>query len=264
MHPNAEDGAGDDALGDSVRSSAGKPLVDDDCDGYVDEEAIVKGDLIVTEINNYSSAGGSAEDSRNKKANWFEVYNDSPLSLDLSNWTFATCDYAASGGIGFDEGTPDWSYCDAIEWFSISPETELVLLPEGYAVLCRDDTVFDDPSDCDYSYGGSTAINENPAGVPYQNADAEFRPANGLIGAALSATSPSVNMLIDDVGWYYHSSLDRWPYELNMSMCLSADALSSSANNALVNWGNPRASDVWASDPVDNYGTPGSANLTCE
>ena len=97
-----------------------------------------------------------------------------------------------------------------------------------------------------------------------KNADAEFRPANGLIGAALSATSPSVNMLIDDVGWYYHSSLDRWPYELNMSMCLSADALSSSANNALVNWGNPRASDVWASDPVDNYGTPGSANLTCE
>jgi len=263
VYPSAEDGAGDDAIGESGRSSAGNPLVDDDCDGYVDEEAIAKGDLIVTEINNYSSAGGSSDDSRNQKANWFEVYNASPITLDLSNWTFAACDYAASGGVGFDEGEPDWSYCDEIHWFSISPEADLILLPTGHAVLCRDDSVFDDASDCDYSYGGSSGI-QNPAGVAYQNADVEFRPANGLIGTALSEFSPSVDILVDDVGWYYHSSHDRWPYELNRSMCLDTSALSAIANNELDNWGNASASDVWASDPTENTGTPGSANLHCE
>ena len=166
VYPNAEDGAGEEALGDTTRSAAGSPLVDDDCDGYVDEEAIAKGDLIITEINNYSSAGGSSADSRNRSANWFEVYNDSPLTLDLSNWTFAVCDYAASGGVGFDEGEPAWSYCDEIQWFSISPEAELVLAPEGYAVLCRDDSVFDNADDCDYSYGGSTAIIQRRRRIP--------------------------------------------------------------------------------------------------
>ena len=264
VNPDAEDGAGETAEDYPERSAEGAPLVDDDCDGYVDEDAVSTGDLIVTEINNYASAGGSNADSRNSNANWFEVYNASPITLMLSNWTFAACDYAAPAGVGFDSGEPDWSYCDDVEWFAVSPDAGLILLPTGYAVICRDDSVFDDPSDCDYTYGGSGGAGKNPADIPYRNASAEFRPANGMLGTALSESKPSLNQLNDDVGWYYHSSSERWPYERNMSMCLSNTALSTTENDTLENWGNPSSDDVWATAPTDNYGTPGSANLHCE
>ena len=56
-------------------------LADDDCDGLVDEDLVVAGDVMVTEIFNIPESSDPAA------GEWFEVQNLSDTTIDLANWT---------------------------------------------------------------------------------------------------------------------------------------------------------------------------------
>jgi hypothetical protein len=95
-------------------------LLDNDCDGTVDEDFVAPGSVILSEI---MANSGWADDSSGE---WFEVYNTSDMAIDLIGWTarddatdemviddhivvepgayavLGTGDYGSSGGVTAD------------------------------------------------------------------------------------------------------------------------------------------------------------------
>jgi hypothetical protein len=96
--------------------------VDDDCDGYIDEESVVYGDVIFTELAIRVTGSGSAE--------WFELYNDSGHDLWLDGWEMSQ---------GADK-------------FCISPDLG-VWAAESYLVFCASAP---NGVTCDYTYNTNT------------------------------------------------------------------------------------------------------------
>ena len=64
---------------------------DDDCDGLLDEDAVGVGYIIVTEVLSAPLASGAS------LGEWFEIYNDSAMDIDLYGWTVYEDDE-----VGFD------------------------------------------------------------------------------------------------------------------------------------------------------------------
>ena len=60
--------------------------IDDDCDGTIDEDFVVAGDLIITEVMARPEAADDA------LGEWFEVYNPTDTDFDLLGWTLAADD----------------------------------------------------------------------------------------------------------------------------------------------------------------------------
>jgi hypothetical protein len=224
------------------------PLVDDDCDGWIDEDAIHAGDVVVTEISKNSTAGGSG--NRNADANWIELYNTTSYDIDLSNWEITAC--ATSG---FDTDTvPAWDSSCTIQQIAVSPDADLVIPSGGRAVLCQDATVFFTPSDCDYDYGDTgTYTGTSPEGLAYSNAAFTFEILDGIVGVDL------IGSIVDEVGWYYTDS-DSWPNQRQYTTALMAGSENGSDNDAMDNWCVSSDAEHWAVTPSYNYGTPGTVN----
>jgi hypothetical protein len=55
-------------------------LLDDDCDGLVDEDFVMEGDVIVAEIMIDPATSNDAN------GEWFELYNASEFTIDLRGW----------------------------------------------------------------------------------------------------------------------------------------------------------------------------------
>ncbi len=82
----AEEVGGDDCndldatIGPLVRDTRAD-LADDDCDGFVDEDLVLPGDLLITEVFAAPTAGDPA------LGEWFELINLSSTTIDMANWT---------------------------------------------------------------------------------------------------------------------------------------------------------------------------------
>ena len=55
-------------------------LTDDDCDGWVDEDFVAVGDIVVSEVNRQSRVGGT---TAVPNASWVEVYNASSRTVEI-------------------------------------------------------------------------------------------------------------------------------------------------------------------------------------
>ena len=66
--------------GRTIDDATSRFLVDDDCDGRVDEDDIAEGDVLVTEVMAQATVEGGA---------WIEVVNRSGVARQLQNWTLA-------------------------------------------------------------------------------------------------------------------------------------------------------------------------------
>jgi hypothetical protein len=230
------------------------PLADVDCDGYVDEDAIVFGSVVISELSKLSSAGGSDGLTRNPDANWFEVYNAESFDIDLSNWVFALCDETVTAEV------PTWEECDATYEVAVAPDAGLVVEAGGYVVLCASDSAWTDPTRCDYVYTDTTTwTGTGPDGAGYADASATFEAEGGIIGASLEGTT------VDDVIWSYVNEGQSWPSLLNATTCLLAASLDATLNDSRDGWDVTTADAVvaWATNPTDNWGTPGEANTQC-
>lgn len=221
--------------GDATVSPAGaesENAVDDDCDTMVDEDFISSGDIVIDEIARQVYTGGDGA-SKNDKAQWFEVHNTTATDIDLSGWYLEE-----------EDG----------DSFYIAPEAALVVPAGGYKVLCYEDTWFEDASMCDYQWSDTSQ------GSPYYDLTYYFERDDGLAALYLAGN------LIDTVHWYYEESAGYWPRTAHYSMRLDDDALDATSNDDLNNWclssNTIFSSSAYPGYP--DYGTPGSANGSCE
>jgi len=272
---DSEDYGGDDCLDSDANIAPGltddatDSLTDNDCDDLVDEDAIVEGSLLFTELSRMSSAGGTATHSWNLEANWVEVYNAESFDIDISNWALRACeekgtnDGTGDGGWTEVDGVPvpDWDQCDEIHWVGISPDAAVIVPAGGYAVLCQNDdgSIWDDPTQCDYVYTDSSAwTGSSPEGYAYANEDTYWHHHNGLLALELDGTQ------VDELGWYELSTVDGpWPRSVRYTMTLSLSAYTASDNDSADNWCNSDNSLIWASSPTDNFGSPLAADKSC-
>jgi large repetitive protein len=201
--------------------------VDDDCDEWIDEGALVGGELVLTEIMPNPSDGDTGRE-------WFEVLNVSKtLTLYLDGWAFSK-----------DDGMKP-------ETFFVSPEAGLWLGPGERALFCEDAAMFEAEAvsaTCDYEYG--TTDN----GL----ADSIHGPATALsldLHSLYDAMTFMVDaLLVDVVVW----DMDTWPFVEGQSHTLSESHLDAVSNDDPANW--CTATELYDTGGAEaDYGTPGIA-----
>ncbi len=234
-------------------------MVDDDCDGWLDEDGVVSGALVFSELNRSSTADGSTS---TRADNWFELYNTQSFDIALDDVSFRACEMYGTGyGGGFTDNEPSWGECFATHWVAVSPDAGLVIPAGGYAVFCADDTVFDDPTECDYTWTDTTTwTGSNPNGRVYSNADTLFKDQNGMLGVYYAG------VFKDDIGWYYGADgTTDWPLRSKYTMTLSNSHLDATDNDDPAYWCDASSSSSykWSTIVDNNYGSPGWADAGC-
>jgi hypothetical protein len=232
-------------------------LVDNDCDGYVDETFVAAGDLVVSEINKQARFGGT---TAVPNGSWVEVYNTSSRTIDMSNWTIA-------------RGTSTSGYAIAID-----PAAAPVIAPHDYAVFCDTDDYISSgtaafPLTCDYVWGDETQPSTYQ-GTYHNNKFALNSTADTF--ALYSAGSRTTGTLIDSVTWTYDATNGYWPLNARFSVSLDPAYLTGTLNDNRLAWCSTTASATGAvsnnttwrwydtSGTVnDEHGTPGAANYDC-
>ncbi len=214
-------------------------LVDEDCDDMVDEDFIVTGDVIVTELARQPYTGGTGT-SANVNAQWFEVMNVSAETVDMSGWYI-------------EEGDGDFYY--------LSPDASLVLGPGDMAVLCYGTGGFPAASSCDYVWGDRTN-GTSSLGLAQYDTTFYFDRDDDLLAIYVDG------VLVDDLAWSL-TPVDgiTWPRTARYSMRLDDDALDGASNDVPASWCVSATSQVYTATGArggPDYGTPGSANGSCD
>ncbi len=207
--------------------------LDDDCDVLVDEDSLVAGSLVVSEVTRQPYAGGSGT-STFVNAQWFEVHNPGTEPVDLAGW------YVSDG-----DG----------DGFYLPPGFELVVPAGGYLAVCYDDITFADPTECAWRWGDVSV------GSPWTDTTYYFDRDDDLV--ALHAGP----LLVDEVHWTYDSANGYWPRTATYAIRLDDGALEATANDQLEHWCDASSATVWSGSGLSGYpdhGTPGAANGSCD
>ena len=211
--------------------------VDDDCDEWIDEDALKGGELILTEIMPNPSGSDTGRE-------WFEVMNVSKSTLYLDGWAIAKNDKMKP------------------ETFFVSPEAGLWLDPGGRALFCEDADVFEAEAvsaTCDYEYG----TDDN--GLADSIHGAATAPGMDLHSLYDSLTFMVDALTVDGVAW----DMTTWSFMEGESQELSESFLDATSNDNPDNW--CRGTELYDSGGADtggadtggadaDYGTPGTAN----
>jgi hypothetical protein len=247
----------DDADG-SVNPGAAEAddLADQDCDGWIDEDFVAVGDIIITEINRQPRIGTATIVTA---AQWFEVYNTSSRTVDLSNWFVAR-----TSGIGTDR-------------FYIDPADVVQVAPGGYLTLCETNDYENDagvaqPLFCDYQWKDESQTNTY-VGTYKDNTFHLQRDEDNL--QLYIEGDQSTGTLIDNVHWYYDAINGYWPRDARFSLSLDPAHFTGTDNDVLANWCSTTAvagvvvntpSLRWydvAATANDEHGTPTATNYDC-
>ena len=221
---------------------------DDDCDLWVDEDFVAVGDLVITEIARQTYVGGS---SSNADGQWFELYNVSSRTVDLSYWYI----------IRADSSTNDAYFID--------PDEHLTVAPGDYAVLCKTNNYESDadasyPLLCDYVWGDEAEASSYSS-IYHDNTFNMQRDLDSL--SLYIEGGSSVGTRIDTISWSYTgASSSDWPRDGGRSMGVDPDLMNSVSNNTNTNWcstSNTTPYSWYKSGSVSDYGTPGAANYNC-
>jgi hypothetical protein len=237
---------------DATSYPAGTELddgADNDCDGWVDEDFVAVGDIVVSEIDRQPRIGSA---STVTDAQWFELYNTSSRDIDLSNWyiTRASSTVARVG-------------------IYVDPDEHVVIAAGGYAVFCKSDDYTAAATSaselvCDYVLGDPTEA-ATWAGTAHANTFTLQRDDDTL-GVYLGG-SATTGTAIDTVHWTYDAVNGYWPRDARSSLSLDPAALDAVSDDALTAWCSSPASSAYtwydAGGTALEYGTPGSANYDC-
>ncbi len=224
-------------------------LADDDCDGWVDEDFVVSGDVIVSEVTRQPRVGAA---STTTNAQWFEVHNTSARDVDLSNWYFSRSNSSV-----------------ARDGFYVDPDDEVVIAAGGYAVFCKTDDYAAVSTSystlvCDYVWGDESA-SSSYAGTYHDNTFNLQRDQDTL--EVYVGGSSTTGTLVDAVTWYYDATNGYWPRDATRSLNLDPAGLDGTSNDAISNWCSTTNSSTYrwyyVSSSNAEYGTPGTANYDC-
>ncbi|MBN1336486.1 MAG: lamin tail domain-containing protein [Deltaproteobacteria bacterium] len=211
-------------------------LRDQDCDGFVDEDFLAAGDLVVTEIMHFPTLAGLCSCSLHD-ADWFEIWNGRDTAVCLDNWTLT--DELGHG-------------------FQIASEAAVVVEPDGYVVLCNRDTFFGDPARCDYEWSDLT---REPG---YYDVDFVLDVVDGLVSLAAG------DRVVDVVDWESYAVPDsegnHWPTRSAHSMQLDARLYDATSNDRAGAWCAASEDFPFGDEDLEyypNYGTPRADNVEC-
>ncbi len=175
--------------------------VDDDCDEYVDEDFVAEGDVIVSEIMHSPAAVADSD------GEWFELYNNSSMDIDLWGWAVydygsddftidehivfspgeavvlcSNGDFGANGGVACDY---EYSYYSGMALASASDD-EIVVELLGLVI---DEVVYDIDGDFPADEGATISLEpmyyddaDNDHGINWCLADPSWVYGNGDLG----------------------------------------------------------------------------------
>jgi len=223
-------------------------VLDNDCDGWVDEDFLGFGSLVISEIDRQPAFGGSSVVSNGL---WFEVYNPSTTrTVDMSN--FYVIRYTTA------------SDHDA---FFVDPADGVQIGPGDYAVFCKtgnyESVASTYPLLCDYIWGDETQSGTYSG--YYHDNTFNLQRDEDVLGLYFGGGT-STGTLVDDVGWTYDATAGYWPRDRSRSLTLDPDSLDATANDDLTVWCSTPASSSyswWVSGASYEYGTPGTTNYNC-
>jgi len=220
---------------------------DTDCDGWVDDDALTEGDLVITEVHRQPRFGAT---STQNAGMWFEIYNTTSYDIDMGNWYILRTEYT----VGTDT-------------YFVDPADGVVVPAGSYAVFCKTDNYEGDtdasvPLYCDYIWGDETQ-SSSYSGYFHDNTF-NLQRDNDRLALYVGGGSAS-GRLIDDVIWYYDATDGYWPREATRSMTLDPNHYDTVDNDDLTWWcAQPTSADTWWVDGTSReYGTPGSLNYDC-
>jgi hypothetical protein len=225
-------------------------VVDNDCDGFVDEDFILEGDIILTEIDRQPRVGST---STTTNAEWFEVYNTTTTDIDMSEWYVRR-----------------YSSTVAEDGFYVDPVDAVVVPAGGYATFCKtdnytmDSTSYSTMPGCDY-YWGNESASSSYSSTYEDNTFNMQRDADSL--SFYISGDDATGTLIDTVAWTYDATNGYWPRDATRSTQLSTDAYDSVSNDDIDSWcsvtNNVYFQWYYVSSSNREYGTPASANHLC-
>jgi len=230
-------------------------LLDNDCDGLVDETFVAAGDIVITEINRQPRNGATTTYNAGM---WFEVYNKSARTVDLSNWYVTR-----TSSVGTD-------------LFYVDPASTVVAAPGQYLVFCATNDMEASatalfPLTCDYYWKDETQVSTYTSTYKDNtfNLQRDTDDLRILVGGA-SGT------LIDNVHWYYDATNGYWSRDARYSLSLDPLHYTSTDNDSRSYWCSTASSSTgtvanntawrWfdvAATNNDEHGTPGIANYDC-
>jgi hypothetical protein len=231
-------------------------VIDNDCDGYVDEGFVSAGDLVVSEIHRQARFGAAAI---NNDGSWVEVYNASARTVDLTNWTIARGTSTSGNQVTLD------------------PTVAPILAPGEYAVFCDTDNYQGSaaayPLTCDYVWGDETRASTYK-GTYHDNTWYIRRDADTF--AVYANGTRTTGTLVDSVTWAYDATNGYWPRNAGYSTSLDPLHMTGTDNDAVASWcstssgltGTVSVSNTWrwydtTTTANDEFGTPGAANYDC-
>ncbi len=232
-------------------------LADQDCDGFIDEDFVAAGDIIITEVMRQPRIGTATTVG---DAQWFEVYNTSARTVDLSGWFI---DRTAT--VGTDR-------------FYVDPAAALQIPAGDYAVFCKTDNYENDagvaiPLLCDYMWKDET----QPTTYVGTYQDNTFNIQRDTDNLRIYIEGDSTGgRLIDNVQWFFDATNGYWPRDARFSTSLDPAAFDGTSNDVVTNWCSTTATSagVVANNPTyrwydvaatanDEHGTPGTSNYDC-
>lgn len=225
--------------------------VNDDCDSWVDEDFVLEGDVILTEIVRNQRFGATSAVSDGQ---WFEVYNASAREVDMSNWYIIR------------------SLSSKYDAFFVDPAAEVIIPAGDFAVFCKTDTyemsvgaVY--PLLCDYVWGDPT----RPSTYSSTYHDNTFNLQRDADRLSMYLEGGSLlGRLVDDIDWTWTAgALDNWPRDASYSTSLDPTAFDGVSNDLWSSWcstahgvdGNVYT--WWVSGSLHEHGTPGTDNYAC-
>lgn len=246
----------------AAADATGGDGIDNDCDGFVDEDSLADGDVLITEMFwrgdddiDYTVAvpRGAYQ--------WVELYNNAGTTLNLEGWSLDLC-YVPGTTLA---AAPTASACVAGATTTVTFAAGTTLAAGARLVVCADSTAM---PDCDVDFDFADGM----AGMSIWNGWVSLRARGATLGpAASTATS---DLALDSVAYVYKSASDYWPSGPKHSMRLE-DSVAVGATNSLGNdtygttgpsfttWCYAENSTTWTLNGAVRYGTPGTANGTC-
>jgi len=236
--------------------------IDDDCDGFVDEDGLNPGDLLLTE---YFNRGDDVIDYTtwlpDGAFQWFEFRNDLGVRAELGGWTLTLC-YVPGSYITFQPSAAD---CTAGNVTTVEIPAGTRVAPGDFLVLCSDATVM---TGCDIFFPYAAPM----TGMSIRHGYVALTVEGVTLGPR-ETTAPE-DLAMDGVGYYATSTSDYWPsgasYAVQLESTTYIGAADATVNDAYgtagsaspnwTTWCYADTSDIWSLSGVEKYGTPGSAN----